>query len=81
MTHSLNRGKLIGVSNNSGVSISTRIHTKLRAFGVKRIEIDFRKEEVVFIFEGTYVIVLNIFLTVKWAYKTTPLLILNVNTI
>ena len=45
--------------------------------GVKRIEIDFRKEEVVFIFEGTYVIVLNIFLTVKWACKTIPLL--NVN--
>ena len=50
------RGKLTHVISGSGVGFSTGVDSGLRAFGVKKIEIDFQSEEVAFIFEGKKII-------------------------
>ena len=46
------QGKLTQVCENSSVIISKGIHPDLVAIGVKKIEVDFKKGEVAFIFEG-----------------------------
>ena len=46
------KGKLAGPSNDSGVSIIKGIHPRLKAIGVKKIELDFRNQHVAFIFKG-----------------------------
>ena len=47
------RDKLTHVSSGSRVGFITGIQPRLKSFGVVKIEIDFEKEEVAFIFEGT----------------------------
>ena len=46
------QGKLTGFPNGDGVCYSTRVHPDLEALGVERIEIDFIKEQVSFIYKG-----------------------------
>ena len=43
------KGKMTGPTNESGVCILTEIHPRLKAIGVKKIEVDFRNQHVVFI--------------------------------
>ena len=46
------QGKLTRVSRITGVCIGNGVHPDLEAIGVTRIQIDFKNEEVTFIFEG-----------------------------
>ena len=46
------QGRLTKVSRITGVCIGNGVHPDLEAIGVKKIQIDFKNEEVVFMFEG-----------------------------
>ena len=57
------QGKLTGHPNSDGVCNSTRVHPDLEALGVERIEIDFIKEQVSFIYKGNNLSSLKCFLS------------------